>query len=294
MNPAPSVIIFTVLSGLGFGFLAWLCSGIATPDGLHGLLVFALGYGLAVGGLVASTFHLGQPMRAWRAFTQWRSSWLSREAWVSVAALLAAAPVALGALAGREPGLWGLVAAALCLGTVLCTAMIYAQLATVPRWHHPLVPVTFVLFALAGGAILLPLPGVAAVLSAGLAAMLAIGFRIGDGRFAGAGSTLATATGLGGIGAPRVFEQPHTGGNYLTREMIHVVGRRHAARLRSIAVAGVALPALILPLLPPVAGVALALCAHLAGAFAARWLFFAEAEHVVGLYYGRRPLPEKG
>ena len=288
MNPAPSVIVFTVLSGLGFGFLAWLCAGVATPTGVGGLLAFGVAYALAVGGLLASTFHLGQPTRAWRAFTQWRSSWLSREAWIAVAALLAAAPVALGALMGREPGLWGLVASALCLGTVLCTSMIYAQLATVPRWHHPLVPVTFQLFALAGGAILLPLPGVAAVLSAALAGVLAVGFRIGDGRFAGAGSTLATATGLGRIGAPRVFEQPQTGGNYLTREMIHVVGRRHAARLRSIAVAGVALPALILPLLPSGPGVALALVAHLVGAFAARWLFFAEAEHVVGLYYGRR------
>ena len=113
MNPAPSVIIFTVLSGLGFGLLAWLCTGLATPLGLQGLLGFALGYALAVGGLLASTFHLGQPKRAWRAFTQWRSSWLSREAWVSLAALLAVAPVALGALWGREPGLWGLVAAAL-------------------------------------------------------------------------------------------------------------------------------------------------------------------------------------
>ena len=288
MNPAPSVIIFTVLSGLGFGYLAWLCAGLATPAGIGAFLAFGAGYALAVGGLLASTFHLGQPKRAWRAFTQWRSSWLSREAWVSVAALLAVAPVALGALAGKEPGLWGLVAAALCLGTVLCTSMIYAQLATVPRWNHPLVPVTFQLFALAGGAILLPLPLAAAVLGVVLAGVLAIGFRIGDARFAGAGSTLATATGLGRIGAPRVFEQPHTGGNYLTREMIHVVGRRHAARLRRIAVAGVVLPALILPLLPSVAGVALALCAHLVGAFAARWLFFAEAEHVVGLYYGRR------
>ena len=27
---------------------------------------------------------------------------------------------------------------------------------------------------------------------------------------------------------------------------------------------------------------------HLAGVLASRWLFFAEAEHVVGLYYGRR------
>jgi len=31
----------------------------------------------------------------------------------------------------------------------------------------------------------------------------------------------------------------------------------------------------------------LALILHLGGAFASRWLFFAEAEHVVGLYYQR-------
>jgi DMSO reductase anchor subunit len=40
-----------------------------------------------------------------------------------------------------------------------------------------------------------------------------------------------------------------------------------------------------------VGGVAVMLAAvlvHLVGAFAARWLFFAEAEHVVGLYYGKR------
>jgi DMSO reductase anchor subunit len=33
---------------------------------------------------------------------------------------------------------------------------------------------------------------------------------------------------------------------------------------------------------------ALAVLAHIAGVFASRWLFFAEAEHVVGLYYGKR------
>jgi DMSO reductase anchor subunit len=287
MNPAPSVIIFSVLSGLGFGYLALLSLGLAQPTGWMAAFAFGLGYTLAVIGLVASTFHLGQPMRAWRAFTQWQSSWLSREAWLSCAALLALLPVALRALMDQPPGLWGPVAAALCLGTVLCTTMIYAQLATVPRWHHPLVPVTFLLFSVTGGAILLPLPWVAAVLSLTLAAVLVAGFRIGDRQFARAGSTLATATGLGTIGTPRVFELPHTGGNYLTREMIHVVGRRHATRLRRIAVVAVALPALILPLLPPVPGVVLAAAAHLTGAFAARWLFFAEAEHVVGLYYGR-------
>ena len=33
---------------------------------------------------------------------------------------------------------------------------------------------------------------------------------------------------------------------------------------------------------------AVAVLSHLAGVAVSRWLFFAEAEHVVGLYYGRR------
>jgi sulfite dehydrogenase (quinone) subunit SoeC len=32
----------------------------------------------------------------------------------------------------------------------------------------------------------------------------------------------------------------------------------------------------------------LAVLTHVAGILASRWLFFAEAEHVVGLYYGKR------
>jgi DMSO reductase anchor subunit len=48
------------------------------------------------------------------------------------------------------------------------------------------------------------------------------------------------------------------------------------------------LPALTLALLPSGAvATILALALHLAGVLAARWLFFAQAEHVVGLYYGR-------
>ena len=49
------------------------------------------------------------------------------------------------------------------------------------------------------------------------------------------------------------------------------------------------LPALILAALPAgILATALAATLHLAGALAQRWLFFAEAEHVVGLYYGAR------
>jgi DMSO reductase anchor subunit len=290
MNPAPSVIVFTVLSGLGFGFLAFLGAGILRPEGGAAFALWGLGYGLAVAGLVASGFHLGNPQRALLAFTQWRSSWLSREAWASVTTLLVLAPMALSDWLGLGlPRVIGLAGAALCGVTVLCTAMIYAQIRAVPRWNHPLTPALFLTFALTGGAIL-ALPGiVAAFLCLGLAALLLVAFRIGDSQFARRGATMGTATGLGGLGPVAVFELPHTGGNYLMREMIHVVGRKHATRLRQIAVgcAGLA-PAAALVLLPATLAMPLAVMLHLIGAFAARWLFFAEAEHVVGLYYGQR------
>lgn len=289
MHPAPSVIVFTVLSGLGFGFLTYLNLGLILPQGLGGFLAFAIGYAFAVGGLIASTFHLGHPERAIRAFTQWRTSWLSREGWAAVLALLATAPVALGAMGGARPGLLGLIAALLCLATIGCTSMIYAQLKTVPRWNHWTTPALFFAFALTGGAILSDLVVLAAVLSLGLTALLAVAFAQGERRFAEAGANLASATGLGAIGQVRVFEQAHTAGNYLLREMIHVVGRKHARKLQTIALIATVLPAAILLLLPGgLVTVLLALAAHLTGAFAARWLFFAQAEHVVGTYYGKR------
>jgi len=290
MNPAPSVIIFTVLSGAGFGLLAFLGLGQPMLAGWPAFWLWGLGYALTVTGLLASTFHLGHPERALLAFTQWRSSWLSREAWAAVLALLLLAPVALGAFAGiAVPGWLGALGALACGLAVLCTAMIYTQMKTVPRWNHWITPMTFAGFALTGGAILSGQGTQAAILCLSLGAILASGFRIGDRQFRDRGLTLADATGLGRIGDPAVFELPHTGGNYLTREMIHVVGRKHADRLQVIAVVlSGFLPALVLFALPGgLVTTAIAAVLHLTGAFAARWLFFAQAEHVVGLYYGQ-------
>lgn len=291
MHPAPSVIVFTVLSGLGLGFLTYLGLGVVQPGGLSAFLIYGVAYGFAVIGLLASTFHLGNPQRALKAFTQWRTSWLSREAWASVVTLLLMAPVALIAIfTGFHTATFGFPGAALALVTVFCTSMIYAQLKTVPRWNHWTTPALFLTFALAGGAILSGAAGVAVVLCLVLGVLLVVSFATGDSRFAARGSTMETATGLGRIGKVRLFEPPHTGTNYLMREMIHLVGRKHRARLRVIAILFASLlPALVLAALPVgVPTIVLALALHLIGAFAARWLFFAEAEHVVGLYYGAR------
>jgi sulfite dehydrogenase (quinone) subunit SoeC len=289
MNPAPSVILFSTLSGLGFGFLAFLGFGVLTPSGWPAFFLWGLGYGLAVAGLLAATFHLGNPKNGLKAFSQWRTSWLSREAWASVGTLALLAPVALSDWLGLGlPRAFGWLGAALALGTVFTTGMIYAQIKAVPRWHHWLTPVMFLTFAAAGGALLAgsALAPLALVAAGGV--LLAL-WRIGDGAFARAGQTMGTATGLDRLGTPWLFEPAHTAGNYLLREMIYVVGRKYAQKLRWIALTlASVLPALVLLLPLGWPGVALAAVLHLAGTLAARWLFFAEAEHVVGLYYGAR------
>jgi len=289
MHPAPSLILFTVLSGLGFGLLAVLGLGMHPATGWTAFALYGAGYGAAGAGLVASAFHLGHPERALLALTQWRTSWLSREAVLAAASLALMAPHAAGAvfLARPLPGL-GAVAGALCLATVLATAMIYAQLRTVPRWHHWTTPAVFLTAALAGGTLLAGPPAAAAALAVLLAGTLAAHWRAGDRRFAEAGHSPETATGLGALGRVRLLAPPQTGGNYLLREMVHVVGRKHATRLRLIALAAGALaPALLIALLPAPWAIPPALALHLVGMLAARWLFFAEAEHVVGLYFDR-------
>ncbi|MCC5993084.1 MAG: dimethyl sulfoxide reductase anchor subunit [Rhodobacteraceae bacterium] len=290
MHPAPSLILFTVLSGLGFGLLVWLGVGLRAPTGLAAFILFGLGYGLAGVGLIAAAFHLGHPERALKAMTQWRTSWLSREAVLAAAALIIMAPHAAGSVFRATPlPVFGALGAALALATIIATAMIYAQIRAVPRWHHWSTPPVFVLAALAGGAVLAAQLTLAAWLMAGLGLAMALHWREGDRRLAASRSDVGTATGLGGLGQVRLLEPPHSGRNYLLREMVHVVGRKHAVKLRLIALGlGAVLPAALLLLPAGYAIIAFALSAHLAGMLAQRWLFFAEAEHVVGFYYGKR------
>lgn len=284
MHPAPSIILFTVLSGLGFGNLVFLGT-IYDPGPLWlTLVLFAIAFGMAVAGLLASTFHLGHPERAIKAFSQWRSSWLSREGWLACAALIVMGVYALSLLVGSPLVLLGWVGAGLSLATVYATSMIYAQLKTVPRWHHWTTNAVFLGLALGGGALLAGAVPVAIVMLLGTGAVQIFAWS----QDLRGSSTLSTATGLGGGGQVRAFEPPHTGENYLTQEMVFQIGRKHASKLRVIAmVLGFALP--ILLMLLPFAHILalLAIASHIAGVLTLRWLFFAEAAHVVSLYYGR-------
>ena len=244
MHPAPSVIIFTSLSGLGFGLLIFL--GLGYPDirGWMAFVFFAIAYALAVGGLLASTFHLGHPERAIKAFSQWRTSWLSREAWCSVAALSVMGLYALFAIfLGVRVAPLGWLGAALSLATVYTTSMIYGQLKTVPRWNMFWTPVKFLTFALAGGALLSGQVTVAIVLLMAAGFVQIAAWLIGDSQLRNSGTNMASATGLGHIGQVRAFEPPHTGTNYLLREFVHVVGSQAQPETPSDLVGSDGLPA---------------------------------------------------
>ncbi|WP_298905320.1 DmsC/YnfH family molybdoenzyme membrane anchor subunit [uncultured Aliiroseovarius sp.] len=289
MHPAPSVIIFTTFSGLGFGLLAWMGLGIPDVGGMTLLAFFVIAYVLAAGGLLASTFHLGNKKNAIYAFSQWRTSWLSREGVAAVVTLLLFGLIALARVfMGADMAFSGVIGSVLALITVFTTSMIYTQLKTISRWSQPLTPILFLLHAIAGGALLAGEVKIAGVLLAALAVVMWLHWQQGDARAANRG-TLGDATGLGHLGEVRMFESGHTGGNYVLDEMVYRVGRKHAQKLRMIALgAGAVLPAAILLLTPAGHATAfIALALHIAGAIVGRWLFFAEAEHVVGLYYGK-------
>jgi sulfite dehydrogenase (quinone) subunit SoeC len=330
MHPAYSVILFTTLSGAGYGLYVWVAAYVlvtvnqgTAPDMalvLSGLLPALV---LMISGLLASTAHLGRPERVWRAFSQWRTSWLSREGVLAIATFLAMAPLVLRAgvmpmftpwmtdETNGSPLLAVLtlvsipLSIALAIATVFCTGMIYQSLPTIRAWHQPLVTPLYIAMALASGAVLmtflLRLNGVPALTASWIALLfLALSclwkllyWRTLDS--APKTHTVGSATGLGGFGNVRPLDPPHTQANYIMREMGYQVARKHAAKLRTLALLCAFFVPAILTVLSMFAAPwlalavsALAIVSMAIGLFTERWLFFAEAEHVVMLYYGRQ------
>ena len=300
MHPAWSIIFFTSASGLGLGLAGWIVLGILDLSRFpHLLFVSGFTFGLIGAGLLSSTLHLGHPERAWRALSQWRSSWLSREGVLAVLVLIALSAWFLSVFFGISPPSWAsAVLIALIAATVYATSMIYASLRTVVCWHHPLTPVCYLMFSVSGGSLAFiwlsvavnqPLSNSFMYVAGGLifAAWVVklVWWRMLDTKKSN--SSLASATGLGALGKVKTLMPPHTSENYLQKEMGFVVARRHAVKLRVISV----LLGCILPLLglfmaaEALVLLSVVLIAHLLGIFVERWLFFAEAKHVVSTYY---------
>lgn len=307
MHPAYSVILFTTASGAGYGLLALLgLVGISHGQAsslAFGLTVMMISLGLITIGLLSSTFHLGHPERAWRALSQWRTSWLSREGVLAVFTYIPAvlfgavwsglvdAPAFIVPLAA--------VASVLAMLTVLSTGKIYSTLATIRSWHNPWTVWVYMSFALATGASILAavtsifgnFPAFLVFFSSTLLAVALI-VKLGYWRSIDAAPrklTIEDATGLGRIGRVSQWEVPHTAANYVQKEMGYVVARKHARKLRQIVVVAMllAILALFSALVMPLTAL-LSAALSLFASVVQRWLFFAEAQHVSTLFYGAR------
>ena len=301
MHPAWSIIFFTTVSGLGFGFSAWIVFGLIDIKNIFQLIIIAgFAFCLICSGLVSSTFHLGHPERAWRALSQWRSSWLSREGVLSVFVLTALTCWFLYTFQYGKLPLWiNLILITLVLFTVYATAMIYASLKTVACWNQFLTPVCYLMYAISGGLLMIiwfmSMIGQMITFNITLILLLLIistwilkikwWWNLDNNQ---SESSLATATGLGSFGEVRSLMPPHTSENYLQKEMGFVIARKHAMKLRilSLTLGG------IIPITVLLSGtlssilLGISLLIHLIGVFIERFLFFAEAKHVVTLYYG--------
>jgi DMSO reductase anchor subunit len=311
MHPAFSVVFFTTATGAGYGLLALLgvLAGLnlVPADFWLGLVGLGLALGLITAGLLSSAGHLGRPERAWRALSQWRSSWLSREGVASVATFVPAGLFAIGwVFFGRTSG-WvaiaGLLAAAGAIVTVCTTGMIYASLKPIAQWHSRFTLPAYLIFSAMTGSVLLnallqgfDLGSKMPVTASVLLTLIGWGWKLATWGYNDAleiPTTANTATGLAG-GTVRSLEWPHTEENYLLKEMGFRIARKHSVRLRQITqLLAFVLPAVLLVIsyaLPwPFAAMlsALAAIAQFAGMLVERWLFFAEAKHTVTLYYGR-------
>lgn len=302
MKPAASIILFTTIAGAAQGVA--LVLAVATllgigPRASLSLMLWAV-TGMLVVALLASFFHLGHPLRAWRAALMWRTSWMSREVILLPAfiALIGAWALLGGATDAHPLFAWTAIGGALALW--YCTAMIYGCIRFIQEWAHPLTVVNYVTLGLASG-----------VVTAGALSVLA-----GEHDFAQAISPWAlAATGLAwvtrsfalrrnarlkprsttqsatGINSGRVVQKSmgFTGGSFNTREFFHGAP---VAVFRSIKVGfqvlAFAVPMVLLTLAWMTASPAswlLALASQALGLLAERWFFFAQAQHPQNIYY---------
>ncbi|MEJ2394885.1 MAG: dimethyl sulfoxide reductase anchor subunit [Candidatus Thiodiazotropha sp.] len=321
MHPAFSVIFLTTLIGAGQGLFLALYTGqlysLANLLPVQNQHFYAMGsltaLALLLGGLVASVFHLGRPERAWRAATQWRTSWLSREVIALPAAMVLTFLYGLLHYLGWTDPFFVIsqtlpVDATLvvgALGTIstfvlfLCTAMIYASLRFIKAWHSPLTVANFLFLGIASGFML------AAAFSAYLSTEL-VGFY---------GTWALIATLLGAI--TRGFSlyrntnfrckvdlqsaigvhhselhqkaQGFMGGSFNTREFFHHQSEGFLLMVRY----GFLLMVFVLPVVLIVLGYTLestrlpvaAFVIQYLGLVLERYHFFTEAKHPQNLYY---------
>ena len=289
MHPAPSIILFTVLSGFGFGLISIIgLLQFLSVITMFDLIIYSIiGVIFATVGLVSSFFHLANKKNAIKSLSQWQTSWLSREAIASIFCLLVVFGNIIWAVSQNNYiSEVGVVLFLLSLFTIFTTSMIYAQLKTVPSWNNALTPAIFVCAALTGGAILLT--DYASLVLLLVFGTLQISFwYIADRGFQDKETSVGTALGYNKNEEIRPFDVAHTNRNYLLNEMVYKVARKHSVKIRYISFfMAFVFPMSLILIFPNNFSVSVsAITIHLIGIYFSRWLFFAEAKHSVSFYY---------
>jgi sulfite dehydrogenase (quinone) subunit SoeC len=300
MHAPWSMIFFTTLAGTAQGLvLALVGTQLAQGNApreffLAGAIVVLV---VSAAGLVAATFHLGHPLRAWRSAAMWRTSWLSREVIVLPIFMALVALWGLSHWGGQPSAVLGVIASGLALVLYLCTGMIYAAVRAIREWAHPITPINYFLLGLASGLVLamllasiwasfLVVPFSKLALIATLVGAATRGWALWRNLSLARATTLQSAI---GVRHPRIVlkSQGMTAGSFGTREFFHGRTPEFVLGMRWVAI----FLAFVLPAVALVAGIRssgmllLLLALQYLGMLAERWSFFAEGQHTQNLYH---------
>jgi len=321
MKPPFSVIFLTTLIGVGQGLFLAMFTGqtysilqqLPTQEGHFYFVGSLLSLAFLVLGLFASFFHLGHPERAWRAATQWRTSWLSREVIAlpifmfivfvyGVLHYFEFNPETFGTAAipeGRLTIFVGMIGVVACFALFTCTAMIYACLKFLQEWNSPLTLANYTLLGIASGftlatmfadivnSPLLSFFGLWAIIFTLTALLTRAASLIRNARIKHK-SNLQTAIGVRHTKIQQKA-QGSMGGSFNTREFFHGKTVKFIKSVKWIflfLVFPVPVALIVIGLstkLTPV--IIVAFLVQYIGLLFERWFFFAQANHPQNVYY---------
>lgn len=313
MHPAFSVIFFTVTSGAGYGLIAllglfqFLHFGIFLDKNtffISALIAFLL----FTMGLISSTFHLANPKNAWRAFMRFRTSWLAREGLLAILfypflflyLYLTYIDYQIANFILMQTYSFAIFIFAIVI--IYCTGMIYACLKTIPQWNTLWTPVNYISIGVFLGSLIFffildffnyEVDHYKFYLLLAIAfaffMKLIYYFRIREPRH-NIGQATNAAIKLKDTNV-RLLDVGHTGSTFLTDEFGYKVASRKLLKIKLFAIiSGFFIPFLLVyihsfiyeNLIFCLTAIFLAFI----GMVAERWLFFAQAKHVVNLYHG--------
>ncbi len=313
MHPAFSVIFFTVTSGAGYGLISLLSLFQFSHYGIFldkstFFITAAISVSLFTMGLISSTFHLANPKNAWRAFMRFRTSWLAREGLLAILFYpLLFLYLYLNYIDFQIEyfilmQFFSFIIFIFAVLIIYCTGMIYACLKTIPQWNTFWTPINYISIGIfLGGLIfffILDLYNYEAslyksyllffiVLAFVLKALYYFNIRTPRHNI---GQATNAAIKLKDTKV-RLLDVGHTGGTFLTDEFGYKVAEKKLFRVKLFSmIGGFLMPFLLIYIhsfiYENLVIYFMAIFLAFLGMVAERWLFFAQAKHVVNLYHG--------